>query len=959
MATLSYSPPGGIVITRDHFGGNMAPTAGPWDVHRYSAPMGFVGIQNVRVGNFEEGFDIRFPDRLFMSNVALAFDGDPATNPTEYTDSRDFVSMTEVMNWSHDHGQPLRVVIPVMNVLKPDTDANPLTPREIDPARVADIKEFVTKLLATSGPLGGALPDAVIKSLEIGNEYWDFGLTSTEYGRIANAVVKAVAEAISDLGGAASSNPDILVQMGSQLGVEFSGVVSDLSFAERMLQQVAQSNANILGALDSESRALIDGVVEHYYYHGSTDNFTNTDFTEVRWIEAQYAIWKQAYRDSDLADPGLFITEWNIKHGSDPHEEDYGLRGAGSLLEMFENMTRWGFEAANMWPFQHHETNLVFGPLPGWTEDMVTTTGAIFKMMAETLPGARRLDSNLTTGNGMAFELSAYGSRDSFVFFAASRSSVTQEVTLDLSAVVSSYETLTGLKLGIADPLRFDDPTQPALMTPVSADNLGNAEALNFELQPYEVMRLVFTLAAPVDLTGDIKDNLLTGGGGHDSLSGMEGDDTLSAGGGDDTLSGGAGNDWIIAERGNKLIQGDAGTDTLVWLGDRSVRLDLTLESLQDSGIGQQRLSGIENLTTAGGNDVVRGNALANVLQTGNGNDDIAGGDGDDLLNAGLGDDTIDGQAGADTAVFASDRAIVVSLAQTTAQVNGEGRDVLRNVENVTTGAGNDLVTGSTQLNRISTGAGNDTIRGGGGGDLIDSGDGNDVIYYAAGDDLIFGGSGQDTVVLVAPGLIRLSFLSNAGGTPRGAAEVENLTGTIGTDRLYGDAGVNVLNGGAGNDSLEGMEGADSLLGGDGNDRLCGGLGRDILNGGAGNDRLLGQYGADTLTGGAGDDSFIYHGIWQMGDSITDFGSGAGNDDRFAFGFEVAGLSHGVLGADHFALNHGGQGKSGDALDRFIYDTLNKTLWFDSDGTGAAVAVKVATLQTGAADLTAADIWLI
>ncbi|MGB4828341.1 MAG: flagellar biosynthesis protein FlgM, partial [Paracoccaceae bacterium] len=47
-----------------------------------------------------------------------------------------------------------------------------------------------------------------------------------------------------------------------------------------------------------------------------------------------------------------------------------------------------------------------------------------------------------------------------------------------------------------------------------------------------------------------------------------------------------------------------------------------------------------------------------------------------------------------------------------------------------------------------------------------------------------------------------------------------------------------------------------------------------------------------------------------------------------------------------------------DADDRFIFNTTDRTLWFDADGNGAGAAIMVADLQAGAV-VTAADILLI
>ena len=63
--------------------------------------------------------------------------------------------------------------------------------------------------------------------------------------------------------------------------------------------------------------------------------------------------------------------------------------------------------------------------------------------------------------------------------------------------------------------------------------------------------------------------------------------------------------------------------------------------------------------------------------------------------------------------------------------------------------AGNDIITGATQMvNVINGDAGADTITGGDGGDTLGGGTGNDTITGGLGTDTITGGSGADTIIL-------------------------------------------------------------------------------------------------------------------------------------------------------------------------------------------------------------------
>ena len=137
---------------------------------------------------------------------------------------------------------------------------------------------------------------------------------------------------------------------------------------------------------------------------------------------------------------------------------------------------------------------------------------------------------------------------------------------------------------------------------------------------------------------------------------------------------------------------------------------------------------------------------------------------------------------------------------------------------NLFAGAGNDLVTDSTNIKSYLFGdVGNDTLQGG---------SADDTLSGAAGKNQLFGGDGDD-----------------------------RLNGSGGRDLLEGQGGDDNLFGNGGDDTLDGGGNVDRLFGGDGNDSLIGGTGDDKLMGEAGNDTLAGGPGADLLDGGDGTDT--------------------------------------------------------------------------------------------------------
>ena len=141
---------------------------------------------------------------------------------------------------------------------------------------------------------------------------------------------------------------------------------------------------------------------------------------------------------------------------------------------------------------------------------------------------------------------------------------------------------------------------------------------------------------------------------------------------------------------------------------------------------------------------------------------------------------------------------------------------------------------------------------------------------------------------------------------------------------------------------------------GDGDDeQVRGSVVADQIALGGGDDRLNGLLGQDTLTGGAGADRFVFSTILGSGniDRVTDFSAGIDQlrlDDAI-----FAGLSTGRLANAAFEVGSA----AASAQDRIIYNDQTGALFFDPDGTGAAVQVRFATLTAGLA-LSAGDIFV-
>ncbi|WP_218567816.1 calcium-binding protein [Pseudomonas cavernicola] len=127
-------------------------------------------------------------------------------------------------------------------------------------------------------------------------------------------------------------------------------------------------------------------------------------------------------------------------------------------------------------------------------------------------------------------------------------------------------------------------------------------------------------------LMGGDTNDVLKGLGGNDTLNGDAGNDVIIGGGGADTMVGGTGDDvYEVTELGDVVIElAAAGTDS-VWTSLASYTLGANVEGLYYG---------------ASGNFSGTGNALANTIVGGSGDDTLDGQGGTDALVGGTGNDT-------------------------------------------------------------------------------------------------------------------------------------------------------------------------------------------------------------------------------------------------------------------------------------------------------------------------------
>jgi Ca2+-binding RTX toxin-like protein len=428
----------------------------------------------------------------------------------------------------------------------------------------------------------------------------------------------------------------------------------------------------------------------------------------------------------------------------------------------------------------------------------------------------------------------------------------------------------------------------------------------------------------------------LYGTGGNDTIALNENTGGRIFGeAGTDTLSGAAYNDWLDGGAGNDKMTGGGGNDTYVVdsIYDQVVEFAGGGTDTVRSSVSHTLAANVEYLLLTGTVAINgTGNALANNLTGNAGANVLDGGAGADWMSGGLGNDTY----------------VLDYLGDRVVEAAGGGVDTIRTAISYTLAAeienlsltGNAAVngTGNALANTLAGNSAANTLDGKAGADLMNGAGGNDTYFVDNSGDRVIevAGGGVDTIYSAITFYLSNSYeVENVilSGSSAISAYGNNLGNT-----LTGNNAANILNGYAGNDRLIGNGGNDSVAGGDGADLLAGGLGNDVLDGGAGAD----SFRFDTTL----------HATWNV-DRINGFSAA---DDTILLDNDVfiALPNTGVLSAAQFRLGT----TAGDADDRILYDQASGKIFYDPDGSGAAVAVLFAQVGSGTL-LTSADFQII
>ncbi len=198
-------------------------------------------------------------------------------------------------------------------------------------------------------------------------------------------------------------------------------------------------------------------------------------------------------------------------------------------------------------------------------------------------------------------------------------------------------------------------------------------------------------------------------------------------------------------------------------------------------------------------------------------------------------------------------------------------------------GSGNDVVNAGKGRDTIHGGQGDDLIAGGTDDDILHGGDGNDMIWGGSENDYVYGGAGEDTLYGGSGNDVLIG--GSGDDVIDGGDGIDTLDFSTATGRVFADIQIDQRGAGflafydVGQPQGDTYANIENIVGGSYADNLRGDDDVNVLDGGGVSDRLYGRGGNDILNGGAGADA-LYGGLGA--DTMTG-GSDFGRRDRFIY----------------------------------------------------------------------------
>lgn len=223
--------------------------------------------------------------------------------------------------------------------------------------------------------------------------------------------------------------------------------------------------------------------------------------------------------------------------------------------------------------------------------------------------------------------------------------------TLD-DAQCGTPENITQTQSAYVDSVLEDGLKRIVTIAYASDNPQTTGLGLNIHFDSTQANLIDATIALQTAYVGGTaeRDFLFGANASNDEIDAGGGDDYIYSGDGDDIVQAGEGNDLIIGGSGlgDDTYEGGEGSDTVSYTSALSpITVDLTQNTAFGVDIGEDQLSGIENIIAGQGNDTIILNEADNTVYAGTGDDEI--------LNASFsGIDTLYGEEGNDTFSWSS-----------------------------------------------------------------------------------------------------------------------------------------------------------------------------------------------------------------------------------------------------------------------------------------------------------------
>lgn len=492
----------GEEISNDLFGGNLLANRGElYGEGQYDTAINDLGVTTLRYpggSRTEKSFDINNPDAERVL--------DKQTGQID-----DWIALSDFFAYAEENGHPVSIVLPTRFNLSEDRDESGNRTPDFDEG---DLRTFVRDV--ASGVYG--TPE--IHAFEIGNEYWHSGqMNSVEYGRLASKMTQVIDDELSAV---AAEHPDsadiqITVQMGYNYGdADLSGAYDGMTPQDTLDAVNAQygltlgqealynsggvnwgfiNNKIIINEFEkTDTIDDVDGVIAHVYSLGASNEWSRV--FELKLVDDT---WIEEYPDLEI-----HVTEWNLKGVTEQldRDVDYGLHQAEEMLNMMEEFIRVGVDHAHVWPLINWTDNALNN---GWTYGDTNAPGAMFRMMADNLPGKTLLDFNPASDRVTEAEfedISVHGfagDSELVLYITSMGQDGVVNTDLDLTTMLVGFDTMDLTILGVEDGAMIGSNRSDAVLEQVDPTLAYDDGILDVSLDPHEILQVVIKGVQPTD----------------------------------------------------------------------------------------------------------------------------------------------------------------------------------------------------------------------------------------------------------------------------------------------------------------------------------------------------------------------------------------------------------------------------------------------------------------------------